>query len=78
MNRAAPIIKADYPNPDVVRVEDTYYMVCATMHFMPGGVMLRSFDLKNWEIAGYVYDTLENTPRERMEGEGSILSLIHI
>ena len=72
MNRAAPIIKADYPNPDVVRVEDTYYMVCATMHFMPGGVMLRSFDLKNWEIAGYVYDTLENTPRERMEGEGSI------
>lgn len=72
MNRPTPIIKTDYPDPDIIRVEDTYYMISTTMHFMPGGVILRSFDLKNWEIAGYVYDTLENTSQERMEGEGCI------
>lgn len=72
MNRPAPIIKTDYPDPDVIRVEDTYYMISTTMHFMPGGVILRSFDLKNWEIASYVYDTLEETPQERMEGESSV------
>lgn len=72
MNRPAPIIKTDYPDPDVIRVGDTYYMISTTMHFMPGGVILRSFDLKNWEIADYVFDTLEGTAQERMEGESSI------
>lgn len=72
MNRPAPVIKMDYPDPDVIRVGDTYYMISTTMHFMPGGVILQSYDLKNWEIAGYVYDTLEDTPQERMEGEASI------
>lgn len=72
MNRPTPVIKMDYPDPDIIRVEDTYYMISTTMHFMPGGVILRSYDLVNWEIAGYVYDTLEETPQERMEGETSI------
>lgn len=71
MNRPAPIIKSDYPDPDIIRVEDTYYMISTTMHFMPGGVILRSFDLKNWEIASYVYDTLEATSQERMEGRAA-------
>lgn len=31
-----PIIPSDYPDVDVIRVEDTYYMVSTTMHFMPG------------------------------------------
>ena len=30
-----PIICADFPEPDVIRVGDTYYMICATMHFSP-------------------------------------------
>lgn len=72
MNRPMPIIKADYPDPDIIRVGDTYYMISTTMHFMPGGVILRSFDLKNWEIVSYVYDTLEETGQEKMEGESSI------
>jgi beta-xylosidase len=49
-----PIIWSDFPDPDVIRVEDTYYMVSTTMHFMPGVVILRSYDLINWEIASYV------------------------
>ena len=31
-----PITGLDYPDPDVIRVDDTYYMVSTTMHFVPG------------------------------------------
>ena len=71
MNKINPIIKADFPDPDVIRVEDTYYMLSTTKHFMPGAVILRSFDLKQWEIASYVFKTLDNTSEEKMEGEKS-------
>lgn len=67
-----PLIGQDYPDPDVIRVDDTYYMVSTTMHFMPGAVLLRSYDLVHWEIVGYLYDTLDNTPDQRLIGEGSI------
>lgn len=63
-----PIIRMDYPDPDVIRVDDTYYMVSTTMYYMPGAVILRSYNLVDWEIASYVYDTLEDTPQENLEG----------
>lgn len=67
-----PIIWADFPDPDVIRVEDTYYMVSTTMHMMPGAVILRSYDLINWEIISYVYDRLDGTPNQRLEGDECI------
>ena len=57
----------DFPDPDIIRVEDTYYMISTTMYFMPGGVILRSYDLINWEYCSRVYDVLEDTPRQRLE-----------
>lgn len=57
-----PITGTDFPDCDVIRVGDTYYMISTTMHFMPGGVILRSYDLIHWEIHSYVYETLDNTP----------------
>ncbi len=66
-----PVIRTDYPDPDVIRVDDIYYMISTTMHFMPGGVILRSYDLINWEIASYVFDKLDDTPQERLEQENS-------
>ncbi|OWA37062.1 acetyl xylan esterase [Saccharibacillus sp. O16] len=65
--QANPIIWADYPDLDVIRVEDTYYMVSTTMHMMPGCVILRSYDLMNWETASYVYETLDGTPAQRLQ-----------
>lgn len=66
-----PIIYSDYPDPDVIRVGDTYYMVSTTMHFMPGCVILRSYDLIHWETASYVYEALEETQGERLtDGKG--------
>lgn len=69
MNKTNPIIKADFPDPCVIRVEDTYYMLSTTMHFRPGAVILRSYDLQNWEIAGHVFSNMDNSPEERMLGE---------
>ena len=59
-----PVLSLDYPDPDVIRVDDTYYMVSTTMHFMPGCVILRSYNLADWEIYSYVYETLEPTDQE--------------
>ena len=72
MEQINPIIKADFPDPDVIRVEDTYYMICTTMHFFPGGIILRSYDLIHWEFASYVFDRLESTDAQRLQGEQSI------
>lgn len=72
MKKSNPIIWSDFPDVDVIRVEDTYYMVSTTMHFMPGCVILRSYDLINWETAAYVYDILEDAPGQRLEGESHI------
>ncbi|HOO26861.1 MAG TPA: glycoside hydrolase 43 family protein [Lachnospiraceae bacterium] len=67
-----PIIYSDFPDPDVIRVDDTYYMISTTMHFMPGGVILRSYDLVHWEIFTYVYDSLDDTPGQRLEGAAAV------
>lgn len=62
-----PITGLDYPDPDVIRVEDTYYMVTTTMHFFPGCEILRSYDLVNWEHAAFVYESLDGTRGQKME-----------
>lgn len=67
-----PIIKMDYPDPDVIRVGDTYYMASTTMHFFPGCAILRSYDLVNWELLSYVYERLDSTTAQRMEEDDSI------
>lgn len=62
-----PIIPLDYPDPDVIRVDDTYYMVSTSMYFMPGCEILRSYDLVNWEHACFVYDRLDSTKGQKLE-----------
>ena len=37
-----PVIWADAPDPDVIRVGDDYYMVTTTMHLMPGCPVMHS------------------------------------
>jgi len=53
-----PLIWADVPDPDVIRVGDTYYMVSTTMFFSPGAPIMKSKDLVSWEICNYVYDRM--------------------
>jgi len=67
-----PIIYSDFPDLDVIRVEDTYYMISTTMHMFPGGVILRSYDLLNWEILTYIFNQLEGTPAQKLEQGSNI------
>lgn len=57
-----PLIWADTPDPDVIRVGDDFYMVTTTMHLMPGAPIMKSKDLVNWEIVSYIFDRIEDTP----------------
>ncbi len=56
-----PMIYADVPDIDMIRVGDAYYMVSTTMHLSPGCPIMKSTDLVNWEIVNYVYDILGDT-----------------
>lgn len=62
-----PLIYSDFPDPDIVRVGDDYYMVSTAMHFFPGAQILHSRDLVHWGHCAYVYDTLGETPQQRMD-----------
>ncbi|MBQ8554391.1 MAG: family 43 glycosylhydrolase [Clostridia bacterium] len=65
---ANPILYADYPDPDVICVHETYYMISTSMHMFPGAQLLRSYDMLHWEHCAYVYDILGETPQQRMDG----------
>ena len=61
-----PMIFADVPDMDIIRVGDTYYMVSTTMHFAPGCGIMKSKDLVNWEICNYAYDELDEGDNFRL------------
>lgn len=48
-----PVLNADYPDCDVIRVDDDYYFISSSMHFSPSDPILHSKDLVNWEVIGY-------------------------
>ncbi len=74
-----PMLWADVPDPDVIRVGDTFYLVSTTMHLMPGAPVMASKDLQNWETVGYIFDKLTDSPKydlsfslplDQQKGEG--------
>ena len=68
MNRDInPITRTDYPDPDVIFADGAFYMISTTMHFFPGGEILRSYDLINWEHCSYVFDRLDSTDAQRLK-----------
>lgn len=63
-----PVIYADVPDMDVIRVGSEYYMVSTTMHLMPGVPIMKSKDLVNWEIISYVVPEIKDSPAYDLEG----------
>lgn len=45
-----PVVNADFPDIDLLRVGDTYYMMTTSMYHFPGATILKSKDLVNWEF----------------------------
>ena len=63
-----PVLKADYSDPDVIRVGDDFYLVASDFHFV-GMQVLHSRDLVNWEVVGQVFPRLDMHPKyDEMNG----------
>lgn len=63
-----PLMWGDWPDPDVIRVGDEFYMVSTSMHYVPGSPIVKSKDLVNWEMVGYAVDRYDEDPRYDMQG----------
>jgi len=67
-----PVLFADYSDPDVIRVNDDFYMVASSFNCMPGIPVLHSKDLVNWRIIGHVYERLPFEKYDKpVHGHGS-------
>lgn len=54
-----PILFADYSDPDVIRVGDTFYMTASSFNYIPGLPILTSKDLVNWKLVNYALDKID-------------------
>ncbi len=48
-----PILYSDYSDPDVIRVDDKFYMTASSFNCIPGLPILESYDLVNWKLVSY-------------------------
>lgn len=63
-----PVIAADFPDPDVILVDDAYYMVTTTMFIFPGVTILKSKDLVNWEYCSNAVPRFDFSPCYDLDG----------
>ena len=63
-----PIMWGDWSDPDLIRVDDKFYLVSTSMHYVPGCPIAVSEDLVNWEMAGYALDRYDEDPKYDMQG----------
>ncbi|NLT06931.1 MAG: family 43 glycosylhydrolase [Solirubrobacterales bacterium] len=52
----SPLVKGDWPDPDLSLVGGAYYTVATSTNWAPTFRVLRSTDLRNWAIAGSVFE----------------------
>lgn len=53
-----PVIYADYSDPDVIKVNDDFFMVASSFNCIPGLPLLHSKDLVNWKLVNYIIDSI--------------------
>jgi alpha-N-arabinofuranosidase len=63
-----PVLWADFPDPDVIRVDNKYYMVSTSMFYFPGVTVMESSDLVNWKIAANAIENFDAHPAYNMDG----------
>lgn len=63
-----PIRTGFYPDPSIVRVEDTYYMVNSSFIYYPCIPVSMSKDLIHWKIIGYAITNPDWTNIDHLEG----------
>lgn len=63
-----PVLYSDFPDPDVIRVDSTYYMVSTTMFIFPGVTILKSYDLVNWEYCSNAVPRMDFSKCYNLDG----------
>ena len=53
MRYTNPILFGDYSDPDVIRVNEDFYMISSSFTYFPSIPILHSRDLVNWELISY-------------------------
>ncbi len=65
-----PVLYADYPDPDIIRVGEDFCMVSTTFADSPGLTVLRSQDLVNWDIISHAASVLDmNSDYDMLNGQ---------
>ena len=66
-----PVLCADYSDPDVVRVDDDFYLVASSFNCTPALPILHSRDLVNWTIIGHAVKNLPDPRYKKVQpGQG--------
>lgn len=53
-----PILSADFSDPDIIKVDDTYFLVASSFNYVKGVPVLASKDLVNFKIISYAIKKL--------------------
>jgi beta-xylosidase len=57
-----PLIYADFPDPDLIRVDSVYFIVSTILFISPGVTILKSYDLVNWEYCSNAVIRMDFSP----------------
>jgi xylan 1,4-beta-xylosidase len=52
---ANPVLPGDFPDPSVTKIGDTYWATATSSNWGPAFPLLKSKNLTNWQLAGYVF-----------------------
>ncbi|EOH72834.1 MULTISPECIES: glycoside hydrolase family 43 protein [Enterococcus] len=70
-----PILRGMYPDPSIVLVEDTYYMVNSTFEYYPGIALSKSTDLLNWTKVAGIIDAKEQADLSEAKSNEGIFAV---
>jgi len=68
-----PLMWGDWPDPDIIRVDDDFYFISTSMHYVPGSPIAKSKDLVNWDMIGYAVPRYDEDSRYDMKGGNAYL-----
>jgi xylan 1,4-beta-xylosidase len=67
-----PIIRGFNPDPNIVRVDDDYYVVTSTFEWFPGCQIHHSRDLKNWRLLSRPLDRVSQLDMAGIPDSGGV------
>lgn len=69
-----PVVKGFYPDPSVIKLHDTYYMVCSSFQYFPCVPLFESKDLLNWKQIGHCLTRKSQIQLETVNSSGGVFA----